>query len=634
MINSLAQSLWLRQTTLTVMVVVIIATALACVEIVTSYDREYARQQQFSDHLIDTFSNAAARAAFHVDELQADTVINSLMQYDVLESASITTDLGVILATRNRAVAVTATDFFIDWLFSDVTDFKRTLIIDRSNFVAGLQLDHNDGQARVGELRFRTNSILISQSFIKNTVARMGYLAIELLVMATAIALMFHKTMTQPLENVAKQLSIIDPEETALATLKAPPRHENNELGLVVSRTNELLDRIRLQQRNLVHREKITALGSMLAEVAHELNNPLAVVSAQAELLSETSTDPKIQERAQKILRPAKRCSSIVRKFLTLAQQRKIEKKALNVNHLINESIEMLRFQLNRNEIEVHTDIDTDIIRILGDDTQLGQVIVNLLNNALQSLASIEGKKEIRIRAHTDIPNSNVIISITDNGPGIPKEIQQKVFDHFFTTKQEGRGTGLGLSFCKSVIEAHSGTISLKNVEPHGTEVVVEISGTTDAETVFPVRAHPGESLPSLQVLVVDGEESLSSSIAEVLFNYGHSAVTATNVRNAMALLQKKSFDVILADVHIPDIDGMAFYLNVKSLNSTLAKKFIFITGDALDQKLVDFFETEKTPYLNKPFEMAELIAAVENVILAPSTTTQLSSKKQVENDV
>ncbi|MGI9225582.1 MAG: hybrid sensor histidine kinase/response regulator [Woeseiaceae bacterium] len=614
----MTKSLWVRQTTYTVIVVAVVAIALTGTEIMSSYHGERARLQDFGNQLIDSFYDAAARAAFHVDRLQAEAVIEGLMKFEELQYVSISTDLDTVLARRTRQRSGPGEDRLAVWLFSDIANFQRTLTIDRSEFVSGQQLV--GGPVPVGRIELSADSAVIGHSFVSNIRTRIIDLAIELLVLGTALAYIFYLTTTKPLVNVAEQLGEIDPHGSELARLSHLESHSDDELGLVVDRINELLRRIDEQQADLIHREKIAALGSMLAEVAHELNNPLAVVTAQAELLSETAADEKTRERAHKILRPAKRCASIVRKFLSLARQRKIEKSVLDVRRLIGESVEMLNYQFAKRNIRVKTEIDPDVARIWGDGAQLGQVLINILINAQQSLAGADGDKEISICAGPGKGVESVAISVTDTGPGIPAEIRHKIFDHFFTTKPDGRGTGLGLAYCKSVVEAHGGTIAARYVRPHGAEFVIELPSTARAEESTPARARPGQSLSALRVLVVDDEEPLATSIAEVLSRYGHLPTTAFSASQAIDRLAGADFDVILADVHMPDEDGMDFYRRVLAMDKTMAERFVFVTGDALDPRLTAFFEEQRRPHINKPFELRELIAVIEQVLLAPRT--------------
>lgn len=629
MTRSIAHSLWLRQTAYTVVVVAIVAAAVSGVEVVLSYHAERDRMQNFGNDLVDSFSDAAARAAFHVDRRQARSVVDGIMQYDELADVKITTDLGLVLAHRTRTVDGSSIKPLADWLFSDVTVFRQKLTIDRSEFVSGQQSLVNIGPTPVGDIVIHVDSAAVGRSFFYNVRALIVGLVVEFFLLATALAFIFYRTITKPLQGVAKQLGALDSQGTDLTNLTISPYHRQDELGLVVDRTNELLNRIAEQQADLIQREKVAALGSMLAELAHELNNPLAVVTAQAELLAETAKDKETQERAQKILRPAIRSASIVRKFLSLARQRKIEKTVLDVHRLINDAVEMLNYQFTKRNIVVHKKIDADIAMIWGDGAQLGQVLMNILLNAHQALAGCEGDRDIQIHASSVCASDGVRITITDNGPGIPEEIRYRVFQPFFTTKPEGRGTGLGLSLCKSVVEGHGGSITIEEIEPHGTEVVIKLPGTTRKLSDIQVRAHLAQTLTSMRILVVDDEDSLASSIAEVLENYGHTAVTAGSAEQAMALLASERFDIILADVHMPVTDGMTFYRQAQTLDADTAEKFIFITGDSLDPDLVEFFDEQHRPYLTKPFEIGDLVRAIEKLALASGTSPSANESSE-----
>lgn len=616
MILSISHKLWLKQTVYTVIVVTVLLTSISAITIVISYDSKHNQQQQFSNQIIDSYSDAAARAAFHVDELQAEAVVDGLMQHNFLNRVSIITDRGEVLVNRSRSKQLLEKEFLTDWLFSDVTHFKRKLVIDRSKFLTGQQLVMKDGDLTVGEIEIYADATLISQSFIKEVKNNITILAVEFLILAVALAVMFHRTITRPLENVVKQLSAIDPKSKELANLKSPTNHELDELGMVVKSTNELLIRIGEQQVDLVHREKLAALSSMLAEVAHELNNPLAVLTTQTELLLETATDQQTIIRAEKIMRPAKRCANIVQKFLTLARRRKIEKSIVDVHQLINESIDLLSYQLIKSEIDLQVDIQSQIPKIWGDGPQLSQVLINILINAQQSFVSIHDHKNILIKIYTDSDMDDVYISIIDNGSGIPNDIRDNVFVPFFTTKPEGFGTGLGLPFCKSVIDGHDGSIELNDQQNHGTEVLIKLPATTNQPSDNSKSIKPELSLLPQRILIVDDEVSMASSISDIMFKYGHKAITANSVVRAKELIRSKSFDIILTDIHMTGSDGIELFYDVKNFDDSLSDKFIFMTGYSLEKKLKDFFNTENHIYLNKPFRISELFDAISKVVL------------------
>ncbi len=625
MTRSTRNSLWLRQTAYTVIVFALVAVAFTSLEIVSSYKSERSRFQELGNELIDAFYNAAARAAFHVDRLQAESVIEGMMRFEELQYVSITTDLDTVLARRTRQFEDSSgASALAIRLFADITTYQRDLTVDRSDYVVGEQREHNDGLVIVGKFEIRADPGVIGQTFADVIKARIVYLLIEFLLLASALAYIFYRTTTRPLMDVAEQLRGLDLRDTKMVGLTNLRAHRDDELGLVIDRINDLFRRIEEQQTDLIHREKIGALGSMLAEVAHELNNPLAVVSAQAELLAETASDDRTRERAYKILNPAKRCADIVRKFLSLARQRKIEKTVLDVQSLVTESLEMLGYQLAKRNVMVKTDIAPDTPKIWGDGSQLSQVLINIVVNAQQSLSSSDLARNIHIRAYSDANSEKVTISIADNGPGIPANIRNKIFDHFFTTKPEGRGTGLGLAFCKSIIEAHGGSIAAADVEPTGAMFVIELPSTNRESEDVSILARTQKSLSNLRVLVVDDDEPLATSIAEVLTQYGHSPTTAFSAEQAIVRLERSEFDVILADVHMPETDGMEFYRRAISMDKALTEKFVFVTGDALDPRLIDFFEEQHRPYINKPFELQELVAIVENVLYKPKESASV----------
>jgi CheY-like chemotaxis protein len=155
-----------------------------------------------------------------------------------------------------------------------------------------------------------------------------------------------------------------------------------------------------------------------------------------------------------------------------------------------------------------------------------------------------------------------------------------------------------------------------------------------NAESIVPVRKQYGRAITPAHVLVVDDEESLAASISDVLVEYGHSAVTAFSAEQAMRLLSSETFDTIIADIHMPGTNGMEFYRNACAVNSSLADKFIFITGYALDQTVRQFFATERKPYLNKPFEIGELISAIESLMFNQNGYNQVNKESGGDGSV
>jgi PAS domain S-box-containing protein len=385
-----------------------------------------------------------------------------------------------------------------------------------------------------------------------------------------------------------------------------PQRH----LIMVVqdlTHNKEQEEKIEAQRAALIHREKIAALGSMLAGVAHELNNPLAIVMAQAELLAETAGDDKTRERAEKILKPAERCTRIVRTFLALARQREIKKTNINVKTLISDVCEVLDYQFKSNEIEVTVNVPSNIPTICGDSSQLSQVLMNLLVNSQQALIGTEVHRAVHVEV-LRLNEHRIAIRVSDNGPGIPTSTRAQIFEPFFTTKPEGQGTGLGLSYCKSVTESHGGTVSVDEAATVGTAITIDLpiglvkanSGNQPGQTID----RPGNSL---RVLVVDDETELLDSIVEELILLGHEAVGYRNPALAVKAALTEDFDVIITDISMPVIDGPAFYEEICAKKPYLQDRFIFITGDSLNERANKFIGSTTAPCVYKPFKIADL---------------------------
>src|SRR5437879_2744986 len=204
---------------------------------------------------------------------------------------------------------------------------------------------------------------------------------------------------------------------------------------------------VRERTEQLLQSEKIATMGSLLAGVAHELNNPLAVVLGQSHLLRESAEDPRTVARAEKILASADRCVRIVRNFLALARQQAPERSHVGLNQLVHDSVELVAYELRSDNVDVVLDLAEDLPSLWADGHQLQQVLVNILTNAHHALRqSPVAERRISTTTRSDRPLQQVYLEVSDTGPGIPAEIHAKIFEPFYTTKPPGQGTGLGLS--------------------------------------------------------------------------------------------------------------------------------------------------------------------------------------------
>src|SRR5439155_2011207 len=369
---------------------------------------------------------------------------------------------------------------------------------------------------------------------------------------------------------------------------------------------------VRERTEQLLQSEKVATMGSLLAGVAHELNNPLAVVMGQTHLLGEGASGISVAARAEKINAAASRCVRIVRNFLALARKRPPERTTVVLDQVIRETIELLAYELRAENVDVTTSRATDLPPLAADAHQLQQVFVNLLTNARHAMRKVSGPKRISIMSRFDRVYGRIQVEITDSGPGIPAEIQRRVFEPFFTTKPAGEGTGLGLSLCRNLIEQHGGTLTLKSPSSGGATFVIELSPTDEsAGTVLTGDVEP-VSIPPKTILIVDDEEEIANILAEMLQRDGHTIDIVSNGAAAIANLARRSYDLILSDTKMPVMDELALHQEVERHFPSLRGKIIFLTGDVLDAEKQRLLEATGAPVVTKPFRLGDIRAAVQ----------------------
>ncbi|MCG8691533.1 MAG: PAS domain S-box protein [Minwuiales bacterium] len=369
------------------------------------------------------------------------------------------------------------------------------------------------------------------------------------------------------------------------------------------------------QRDALYQTEKLSALGSLLAGVAHELNNPLSVVVGQALLLQETAEDPKIAKRAAKIGQAADRCSRIVRTFLAMARQQPTERAAVDLNDIIESTLEVTEYSLRTAGIETRLELMKQLPAVWADADQLNQVVTNLIVNAQQAIAgSAGGERLLTISTAGDLDRKSVLLTVQDTGPGIPAEIRSRIFEPFFTTKEVGAGTGIGLAVCHRIVEGLQGKISVRSQPGMGATFEISLPVAYAPESAEDQPSPRPREAQTGRILVIDDELEVSRMIADILRTDGHEVRTASSGTEALNALARYDFDVILSDLRMPNMDGPLLYEKLRSLSPRLLNIVAFITGDTFSPTVSDFLVESGRPYVQKPFlpeEVRELVAKV-----------------------
>lgn len=383
-----------------------------------------------------------------------------------------------------------------------------------------------------------------------------------------------------------------------------------------ISEIKRAEDTLRCQQAALHQSEKLAALSGLLAGVAHELNNPLAALMVQADLLQEYAMDNDLSEMVTEMHQAAVRCARIVRNFLTLARPNTPERTRVQLNDVVQEALQLLRYTLQLEEIDVVQRLADDLPVLWGDPHQLHQVAVNLLTNAHQALRETPPPHQIILTTQYDPARHEVRLEVLDTGPGITPELQARIFEPFFTTKPAGVGTGLGLPLCQSIIAGHKGTLRVESPPGYGARFVVTLPVAVEP------RSEPSvpEPLPALAVtgkaiLVIDDEAGTAKALVRLFRRDGHRVDTVANGHLALAQLRQRSYDLILCDVRMPKLDGPGLYRSLAQDQPQLLPRFIFVTGDTLSPAAKAFLEDSQAPYLVKPFHAEEVRRVVQQVL-------------------
>ena len=381
-------------------------------------------------------------------------------------------------------------------------------------------------------------------------------------------------------------------------------------LYLALQQQNRALEqRVQERTQRLLQMEKLSAMGQLLAGVAHELNNPLAVISGQTQLLRLSSQAGPIASRLEKIAKAADRSVRIVRNFLALARERPPERTQVDLNTVVREAVELLAYELRTDNVDVLWDLAPDLPALSADPHQLHQVVVNLAANAYHAMLGTRGARTLRLTTRTLPERPWVRLEVRDTGMGIAPEHLEHIFEPFFTTKPPGKGTGLGLSLSYGIVQDHEGTIQVESQVGVGTTFAIELPvGAPAARTRVEAPATPAAAAPGpKRILVVDDERDVATLLADLLQADGHEVETAPNGEIALEMLGRRSYDAILSDTKMPVMDGQVLFSQLERRHPALCRRIAFLTGDVLSADKRAFLAETGVPTLMKPFGLDEV---------------------------
>jgi signal transduction histidine kinase/ActR/RegA family two-component response regulator len=384
-------------------------------------------------------------------------------------------------------------------------------------------------------------------------------------------------------------------------------------VGLIVSTLQDSHRRMRQaeQQRERLELElardsKLRALGTLVSGVAHEINNPLTVILGYAELLGNS---PGSSEATRTIAEQARRCRDIVRNLSALAGQTMKSKRPIDASELLGRVMRGLDPQPRAQDKRICVEVEPGL-QLVADCTGMEQVLSNIIANALDACRP-GGEVSIEARTHDD----GVELSITDDGPGIPREVRERLFEPFFTTKAPGHGTGLGLAIAHAIVQGHGGKIEVHDrARGSGTRFAVWLPKAA-VENYTPETRPPVTPRRLRRLSVLDDDNAVRSVLrhqAELRGWIVAEFPSAESALDQVELLERS--DAILCDLRMPGRGGVGIHDQLEAGNPYLLNRMVFATGDLASADAVRFSRRCRRPLIEKPFDFEELFASLDEV--------------------
>jgi len=404
-------------------------------------------------------------------------------------------------------------------------------------------------------------------------------------------------------------------------------------------------------REQLVQKEKLAAVGQLVSGVAHELNNPLQGVLGYAELMLASRPSGLETEELTAIRDNANRAAGIVRNLMTFAGHSASARGWQQINRIVRDAVAVREPHLQTGGIDLRLDLADRLPLVYVDNARLGNVLVNLIQNAEAAIAARRdgttsassvpprARGEVVIATRWQGDPDRILVEVADNGSGLRPEDLSRVFDPFFTTREVGQGTGLGLSVCYGIVREHGGQISARNAEVGGAVFTVELPAMAESlasaaaaatmparpasalrpvvpspsfAPILPAEVELDSSVRRRRALVVDDEESNAALVRRVLAGAGYEVESTTLSRRALVMIERTAYDVVICDVKMPELSGQELYGRVCQIRPEMSRRFIFVTGDIDGEDTHEFLDQSRCSYFMKPFNLERLTAAVD----------------------
>jgi nitrogen-specific signal transduction histidine kinase/CheY-like chemotaxis protein len=394
-------------------------------------------------------------------------------------------------------------------------------------------------------------------------------------------------------------------------------RDDGGSFRFALAVVEDVTEKKRLEAQ-LMLADRMASVGTLAAGVAHEINNPLAFILANLEFalaeLRGTSVDADIPRALSEARDGGLRVREIVRDLKAFSRADAEEREAVDLRRVLQSALGLAQNEIrHRARLEVEVG---DVPKVVGSEHRLGQVLLNLLINAAQSIPEGHANDHVVRAVTATAPDGRASVTVSDTGSGIPAEVLPRIFDPFFTTKPVGVGTGLGLSICHGIVSGLGGEILVESTPGKGSRFTVLLPrAPDDARPASPEPARPAAPPRRGRILIVDDEALVGRAVTRIL-SQQHEVVARTSARAALDdVAAGQTFDLVLCDLMMPDMTGMELHARLREVAPALADRTVFLTGGAFTPTAREFLARVRNARIEKPFEPDQLRALVARVL-------------------
>ncbi len=462
---------------------------------------------------------------------------------------------------------------------------------------------------------------------VRNTFIR--DVAIGLIISLILFAFSYRAALTvvTPIESLtADARAVADGDVARRSSLNS-----NDELGDLALAFNQMADTVversralQRSQEQLLHSQKMDALGSFAGGIAHDFNNYIHSIMGYTELAAQSLPDgTQVQEDLREVLASATRAADLTRQILVFSRKQVVDPQRVDLRDVV-QGIERMLQRLVGEDRRLEIVASANPVPVTADPGELEQVIVNLVSNARDATSS-GGLITLSTttRAHSDATATGVRaaspvaeLTVRDNGSGMTPDVRERIFDPFFTTKGRAQGTGLGLAIVYGIVEQAGGTITVESAPGDGTTFTVRLPlGAGDETTIAPPREREPLQRGSGRILLAEDDPAVRQTTQRMLQHAGYSVVTAVDGRAALDVIQASTvpFDLLLTDVVMPRLSGSELVSRVTQSHPEIA--VLFMSGYADDVVVQENLAAHSITLIQKPFSAAELLTEVQRAL-------------------